>query len=101
MGGTFARIASVALANAEALSTIDELRAQIQLERDYLVEERERFDHDLVGHSAPMETVKRQIDMVSPTDATVLITGESGTGKELVATAIHRASERAEGPWSR
>ena len=97
----FARIASIAIANAEALTTIHELRTQLELERDYLIEERERFDHDLVGHSAPMETVKRQIDMVAPTDATVLITGESGTGKELVATAIHRASERAEGPLVR
>ena len=80
MGILFARIASIAIANAEALTTIHELRTQLELERDYLIEERERFDHDLVGHSAPMETVKRQIDMVAPTDATVLITGESGTG---------------------
>lgn len=40
----------------------------------------------------------RQIDVVAPTDANVLITGESGTGKELVAVAIHQASLRKDRP---
>ena len=97
----FASIAAVAVANAEHVGTIEELRGQLELERDYLVEERARFDHDIIGTSAAMQTVTRQIDMVAPTDATVLITGESGTGKELVATAIHRASERSDGPLVR
>jgi two-component system, NtrC family, response regulator HydG len=41
-----------------------------------------------------MRTVVEHIEMVAPTDATVLITGESGTGKEVVARAIHAASPR-------
>ncbi len=36
---------------------------------------------------------------VAPTNAPVLITGESGTGKELIAEAIHRQSQRANGPF--
>lgn len=49
---------------------------------------------ELIGKSAAMKKVQELIEMVAPTDATVLITGESGTGKEVVARAIHAASPR-------
>jgi DNA-binding NtrC family response regulator len=49
----------------------------------------------LVGGSASMHRMFRQIEDVAPTDATVLIVGESGTGKELVARAIWERSKRA------
>jgi DNA-binding NtrC family response regulator len=52
----------------------------------------------LVGSSRAMGEVTRLIKQVSPTDATVMILGESGTGKELVAEAVHRSSERRDGP---
>lgn len=52
----------------------------------------------LIGSSACMQSVYKQIGQVATTDSTVLIQGESGTGKELVARAIHRYSHRAEGP---
>jgi Nif-specific regulatory protein len=55
-------------------------------------------DHNLVGESAPMQTVYRFISRVASTDTTVLLRGESGTGKELVAHAIHANSARARGP---
>lgn len=48
----------------------------------------------LVGSSAPMQALFKQIALVAPTDVPVLITGESGTGKELVARAIHQNSPR-------
>lgn len=54
---------------------------------------------EMVGSSLPMRAVFETIQVVAPTDATVLITGESGTGKELVAKAIHRISHRAKGPF--
>lgn len=49
----------------------------------------------MVGESAPMQELYRQIDRVAESEMTVLILGESGTGKELVAKAIHAASGRA------
>ncbi len=53
----------------------------------------------LVGRSAPMIELYKQIARVAPTKATVLIVGESGTGKELVARAIHKHSSRSSGPF--
>jgi len=50
----------------------------------------------LVGKSSKIEVLKKTIEQIAPTDATVLILGETGTGKELVAKAIHHLSPRAE-----
>ena len=52
--------------------------------------------HEIVGNSAPLQELLRQVTTVAATDATVLLLGETGTGKELVARAIHRLSPRAE-----
>lgn len=48
----------------------------------------------LIGDSAPMQRLRREIETVARLDVPVLILGESGTGKELVARAIHEASQR-------
>ena len=61
--------------------------------------ERSRGDRDIVGASPAMRRMLDMIDMVAPSEATVLITGKSGTGKELVARSIHRLSPRRNGPW--
>ena len=49
----------------------------------------------LVGETEGMQAIKRQIEMVAPTDAGVLILGETGTGKELIARNLHDKSRRA------
>ena len=43
-----------------------------------------------------MQQVRRLIDTIAPTDASVMILGETGTGKELVARSLHDKSRRAE-----
>src|SRR3984885_9860228 len=52
----------------------------------------------LIGSSEIMQDVKKRIELVAQSSATVLIRGESGTGKEVVARGIHAASERRERP---
>ncbi len=54
---------------------------------------------EIVGDSAALRRVLGQVELVAPTDATVLILGETGTGKELVARAIHHLSGRREYPF--
>jgi formate hydrogenlyase transcriptional activator len=53
------------------------------------------FD-EIVGESASLRAILKQVETVAPTDSTVLITGETGTGKELIARAIHNLSPRRE-----
>jgi PAS domain S-box-containing protein len=75
---------------------MEQEQARLQAQNDYLWEEI-RSEHnfgDIIGNSPGLRKVMQQIQLVAPTDATVLITGESGTGKELVALAIHEHSER-------
>ena len=48
----------------------------------------------IIGNSPAMAAVKRTIEQIAPTDASVLLLGESGTGKELAAKAIHHLSHR-------
>src|ERR671919_26222 len=52
------------------------------------------FD-DIVGTSGGLRAVLEQVQVVAPTDSTVLINGETGTGKELVARVIHKISSRS------
>ncbi|MYA71009.1 AAA domain-containing protein [Candidatus Poribacteria bacterium] len=53
----------------------------------------------IIGESAPMQVVLRQVAQVAPTNATVLITGETGVGKDVIAQAIHEGSPRKNRPF--
>ncbi len=90
--------AAAAIANARAFAEIDRLRARLEVENTYLKEEVEQRFGDLVGRSPALRRVLDQIDLVAPTDATVLVHGESGTGKEIVARELHRRSRRHQRP---
>jgi transcriptional regulator with GAF, ATPase, and Fis domain len=92
-----------AIVNARAFEEIERLQAHLELENTYLQEEvREaRAFGDIIGQSPSIRQLLRQIELVAPTDASVLILGESGTGKELVAREVHRLSRRADHPLIR
>jgi formate hydrogenlyase transcriptional activator len=53
----------------------------------------------IIGNSRALRDLLDMVRIVAPTDATVLLNGETGTGKELIAEAIHKSSDRANGPF--
>ncbi len=97
----FADHAAVAIANARAFEEIERLHAQVEMENLYLREEVKTTFGDIIGESPALRKVLQQIEIVAPTEASVLILGETGTGKELLARAIHERSMRRERPLIR
>jgi PAS domain S-box-containing protein len=86
-----------------AMEELRELKQRLEQQNAYLQEEIliEHHYREIVGQSEPILTIVKQIDVVGPTDASVLIHGESGTGKELIARAIHQSSRRSDNPLIR
>jgi formate hydrogenlyase transcriptional activator len=95
-----AGIVGVALDNCMHYEELVAARKRLEAENQFLRDELAGVysSRRIVAESRAMKEVLRLIDLVAPTDATVLVTGESGTGKELVARAIHEKSARAERP---
>jgi formate hydrogenlyase transcriptional activator len=94
---------AVAAENALAFQEIEAVFREIQALKDQLakekayLEEEVRTEHgfgEILGESAALRRVLKQVKTVAPTDSTVLIRGETGTGKELIARALHGLSPR-------
>lgn len=98
--GTAINNAQQAEALRNALREVEQLTQRLQAENIYLREEikTECNFEEIIGHSAALEKVKRKVEHVAPTEASVLIQGETGTGKELLARAIHNFSLRKNRP---
>jgi PAS domain S-box-containing protein len=80
----------------KAFEEIKTLKDQLYQENVALrreIDETSMFD-EIVGKSAALQSVLKQVETVAPTESTVLILGETGTGKELIARAIHNLSPR-------
>jgi formate hydrogenlyase transcriptional activator len=87
---------AVAVENGLAFAEIEALKDKLHQEKVYL-EEEVRTEHnfgEIIGESATLRRVLKQVETVASTDATVLIRGETGTGKDLIARALHDLSPR-------
>lgn len=117
---------SLALSNAHLYSEVSDMNRQLQtlvdaktqelrdahqriLEQQKLLQKENRAlktivsrtnEHrEFIGQSPTVASLLSMVDKIAPTRVSVLIQGESGTGKELVASRIHRMSDRAENPF--
>lgn len=54
---------------------------------------------DIIGESDIMKSLFHKLTKIAPTDANILILGENGTGKDLIASAIHKQSNRSTQPF--
>jgi formate hydrogenlyase transcriptional activator len=70
-------------------------------DQDYIADEptSEAGFEQIVGRSAALRRVLREVEIVAPTDSGVIIQGETGTGKELIAQAVHNRSGRRDRPF--
>jgi formate hydrogenlyase transcriptional activator len=96
--GQVAQQIAIAVENGLAYREIAELKDKLNTEKLYL-EDEIRTEHnfeEIIGQSSALKQVLKQVEIVAPTDSTVLIQGETGTGKELIARAIHNLSARRE-----
>jgi len=87
---------AIAVENALAFREIESLKNKLTEEKLYLEEEIQtayNFEQ-VIGQSAALTRILRQVETVAPTDSTILILGETGTGKEVIAHSIHSLSER-------
>jgi len=85
---------ALAVENMMVYEEINELKSRLEQENLYLQEEitTEHGFSDIIGDCSALRQVLHQIEMVAPTDSSVLITGETGTGKEVIARAVHSRS---------
>ena len=83
------------------ISFVQDLRERNRAESidEDIVDVKNNNFEEIIGSSASMKRVMGQVEVVAPTDATVLVLGETGTGKELVARALHRLSPRRSRPF--
>ena len=96
-----ARQIAIAVENSLSYRELAEIKDRLATEKLYL-EDEIRFDQNIwnmVGEGPAFQSILKSIQIVAPTDATVLILGETGTGKELVARAIHESSGRKKGSF--
>jgi DNA-binding NtrC family response regulator len=77
---------------------VNAIQQAIAYDRRARQQQRDAREHgfqEIVGNSPALRAVLKRVEVVAPTNSTVLIEGETGTGKELIARAIHNLSARS------
>ena len=94
---------AVALENDRRLHELAALREAAEADRRSLLRRlgRQELNEHIVGERNGLAPVMKRVDLVSSSDAPVLLLGETGTGKEVIARAIHTRSDRRDGPFIR
>ena len=83
------------LVRAIVVETLDRRSMEVALHDEV----KTQYDYeDIIGESVAIREMFQQVELVSQTDAAVLILGETGTGKELICRAIHHRSRRGSSP---
>jgi len=87
---------SVALSNIIANEQVLEYKKRLEIVNNDLHQQIKTFYNfsEIIGNGPEMQKIYKLINIVSPSDTTVMISGETGTGKELIARAIHNSSPR-------
>jgi DNA-binding NtrC family response regulator len=81
---------------------LDAIQQGIARDQRAAPKQREDKEHkfgEIVGTSAALRAALNQVEVVAPTESTVLLLGQTGTGKELIARAILNLSARANRPF--
>lgn len=97
---TFASFASIAIRNAKLVDQLKKSKQELEVQNKNLREEIKikSGGSDLIGESYLMKELKSNLNIISPSDKSVLIQGETGTGKEIIARYIHQNSHRSHKP---
>jgi formate hydrogenlyase transcriptional activator len=92
---------AIAVDNSLSFRQLTEMKERLATEKLYLEDEicLDNNLRNMLGEGAAFQAVLNSIQIVAPTDSSVLILGETGTGKELVARAIHELSARKKGSF--
>ncbi|WP_287915045.1 nitric oxide reductase transcriptional regulator NorR [Comamonas sp.] len=92
----FSNLAAATVATAARMRELEQTAAQERQRAEHFRRHTPVTHTRLLGHSAAMRNLQRDIATVAASDLAVLITGETGVGKELVAQAVHAQSLRAD-----
>ena len=85
--------------NQQKLGTQNPSEESVKSEKRRTVSDNLSTEAFVVGKSAQSQTVQRHVELIAPSDMSVVIHGETGTGKEFVAQSIHKISSRANSPF--
>lgn len=94
-----ATLAALAGATLRTISLVGALEKKAERNARIAQEMGRTPRNSFVGKSAALHGVRREVEMVAPTDLPLLITGETGVGKEVVAQLVHERSRRSGEPW--